>query len=156
MGTLAPSEPEKDGPYGPYAGHHLLASVMVLANLGGAEESHPYGRRELMSEGPRASSFDELARGLASGDFSRRDALRLMGAALLGSALASIPGVAQAAPLTCPVGQAKCRHAFNNQQCCPSGQVCCRFFSESAGRRIKNCVSSAQTCTNIGGRVTRS
>jgi hypothetical protein len=42
-------------------------------------------------------SFDELARGLASGTLSRRKALRLMGAALVGSALASIPGVALAA-----------------------------------------------------------
>jgi hypothetical protein len=109
-----------------------------------------------MSEGSRASSFDALARGLASGDFSRRDALRLLGAALLGGALSSMPGVAQAAQLTCPVGQAKCRHAFNNQECCPSGWVCCRFFSPSVGRRIKNCVSSATACTNIGGRVTRS
>jgi hypothetical protein len=43
-------------------------------------------------------SFDELARGLASGSVSRRKALRLMGAALLGSTLASIPGVALAVP----------------------------------------------------------
>jgi len=42
-------------------------------------------------------SFDELARGLASGTLSRRKALKLMGAALVGSALASIPGVALAA-----------------------------------------------------------
>jgi hypothetical protein len=42
-------------------------------------------------------SFDELARGLASGTISRRNALRLMGAALVGGALASIPGMAWAA-----------------------------------------------------------
>jgi hypothetical protein len=40
--------------------------------------------------------FDELASNLASGRLSRRRALRLLGAALVGSALAFIPGVARA------------------------------------------------------------
>ena len=42
----------------------------------------------------REGSFDELAKGLASGAVSRRRALRLMGAALVGGALASFPGAA--------------------------------------------------------------
>jgi hypothetical protein len=42
-------------------------------------------------------SFDDLAKGVASGTASRRKALRLLGAALVGGALASIPGVAWAA-----------------------------------------------------------
>jgi hypothetical protein len=42
-------------------------------------------------------SLDELAKGLASGTVSRRKALRLLGAALVGGAFASIPGVAWAA-----------------------------------------------------------
>ena len=46
----------------------------------------------------RGHSFDELAKGLASGSVSRRQALRLMGGALLGGVLASIPGVAWAQP----------------------------------------------------------
>ena len=41
-------------------------------------------------------SFDELAKGLANGSFSRGQALRWIGAALLGGVLASIPGVALA------------------------------------------------------------
>ena len=41
-------------------------------------------------------SFDELAKGLASGEVSRGKALRLMGAALVGGALASIPRAAVA------------------------------------------------------------
>jgi hypothetical protein len=51
-------------------------------------------------------SFDELASGLASGDVSRGKALKLMGAALVGGLLASIPGMAGAAPKCpgCPVG----------------------------------------------------
>jgi hypothetical protein len=60
-------------------------------------------------------SFDELARGLANGSVSRRRALRLMGAALVGGALASIPGIAWAKPK--PAGR-KCNH--NHQ--CESGQ----------------------------------
>ena len=42
-------------------------------------------------------SFDELASGLARGTLSRGKALRLLGAALVGGAFASIPGVAWAA-----------------------------------------------------------
>jgi hypothetical protein len=41
--------------------------------------------------------FEDLAKGLASGTVSRRKTLQLMGAALVGGALASIPGVAWAA-----------------------------------------------------------
>jgi hypothetical protein len=42
--------------------------------------------------------FDDLAKGLASGTVSRGQALRWMGGALVGAALASVPGVAWAAP----------------------------------------------------------
>ena len=45
----------------------------------------------------REHSFDELARGLANGSISRRKAIRLMGAALVGGTLASFPGGAWAA-----------------------------------------------------------
>jgi hypothetical protein len=41
-------------------------------------------------------SLDELAKGLATGTFSRGKAIRWMGGALLGAALASLPGVAWA------------------------------------------------------------
>jgi hypothetical protein len=61
-------------------------------------------------------SFDELASGLASGSISRGKALKLMGAALLGGTLASIPGLACAKPHK-PDG-AKCKR---NKQCA-SGQ----------------------------------
>jgi hypothetical protein len=63
------------------------------------------GRGELGEATTRATvgattqqrSLDELAKGLASGTISRRKALRLMGVALVGGALASIPGIAWAA-----------------------------------------------------------
>ena len=65
-----------------------------------------------MSPEARDHSFDELARGLASGTLSRGKALRLMGAALVGGALASTPGIAWAKPNK-PAG-AKCNH---DKQC---------------------------------------
>jgi len=69
-----------------------------------------------MSPEARDHSFDELTRGLANDTLSRGKALRLMGAALVGGALASIPGIASAKPNK-PAG-AKCKH---NHQCL-SGQ----------------------------------
>ena len=68
-----------------------------------------------MSQQTTNQSLDELARGLASGNLSRAKALKLVGAALLGGALASIPGIAWAKPK--PAGR-KCNH--NHQ--CESGQ----------------------------------
>ena len=49
-----------------------------------------------MTEPTGEHSLDELARGLASGSLSRGKALRLIGGALLGAALAAVPGVARA------------------------------------------------------------
>src|SRR5918998_5025572 len=88
-----------------------------------------------MARGTIESSFDELARGLASGSISRGRALRLMGAALVGGTLTSfgIGGVAVADDRCKPTGK-KCK---KNKQCCsgncsggtcaacPSGQVLC-------------------------------
>jgi hypothetical protein len=65
-----------------------------------------------MSPEARERTFDELARGLASGNVTRGKALKLVGAALVGGALASIPGIAWAKPNK-PEG-AKCNH---NHQC---------------------------------------
>ena len=87
-------------------------------------------------------SFDELARALASGAISRRKALKLMGTALLGGTLASIPGVAWAthkgtshggggnpAQGRCPAGttncQGKCINLQTNQDNCGQCRVVC-------------------------------
>jgi hypothetical protein len=77
------------------------------------------GRREVpsLNDGAAAggadySSLDELAKGLASGTISRRKALRLMGSALLGGALASIPGVAWAAKDNISACVQSCRQTF--------------------------------------------
>ena len=59
--------------------------------------------------------FDELAKALASRSLSRRDALRWLGAALFGGAVASIPGVAFAKPKP-----GKC----TKDEQCPAGQGC--------------------------------
>ena len=69
-------------------------------------------------EATMESSFDALAKGLANGTVSRGKALRLMGAALVGGALASIPGMAWAAKPSCPSG-VTCKG-----QCCPVGATC--------------------------------
>jgi len=61
-------------------------------------------------------SFDELTRGLASGTLSRGRALRLMGAAVVGGALASL-GIGEAA--ADPPG---CKR---NGKVCTKDKVCC-------------------------------
>jgi hypothetical protein len=66
-------------------------------------------------------SFDELATGLASGSISRRRALRLMGAALIGGTLASLGiGEAAADPPGCKRNGKRCR---KNSSCCSSNCV---------------------------------
>ena len=121
-----------------------------------------------MSPEARERSFDELARGLASGSISRRRALRLMGAALVGGALASIPGVAQAArcgatetpcgSVCCPAG-ATCERGFGSPRCtfqtlgcpggCPEGTNCCNppCCAEPTTRSL--CCRSGYTCVEF-------
>ncbi len=80
----------------------MFATVVALASLGGADHLAPsLGRIARMSEQEsrytnREGSLDELATGLGlpSGNFSRGKALRIMGAALVGGALAAFPGAA--------------------------------------------------------------
>src|SRR5215208_4315226 len=78
--------------------------------------------------------FDELARGLADGSVTRGKALRLMGSALVGTALASVPGVAWAND-RCPEGESRCndrcvnlqrseRHCGSCSNRCEEGQEC--------------------------------
>src|SRR5918998_4175326 len=94
-----------------------------------------------MSPEARERSFDDLARGLASGEVSRGKALRLMGAALVGGSLASLGlgGVAAADDVCKPVNK-KCR---KNAHCC-SGNC-------SSGRcTAAACVSNGGGCTSRG------
>ena len=74
-------------------------------------------------------SFDELARGLASGTVSRSKMLRLLGGVLVGGVVASIPGLAWAQP-NCPSGYTLCDDGLcydlqtNNCNCGACGNRC--------------------------------
>ena len=97
----------------------------------------------------RERSFDALARGLANGSISRRRALQMLGGALLGGAVASIPGVgwlagdsgeAQAAP-----GGSTCG---NNGQSC-TAQKCCRGYTcliDMTSGTEKHCCPNQAVC----------
>src|SRR5215217_3343514 len=66
-----------------------------------AERVHGNREKPMLTEKSQPNrtgkhSFDELAKGLATGTVSRRQVLRLFGGALLGGLMASIPGVALA------------------------------------------------------------
>src|SRR5918994_6443768 len=109
-----------------------------------------------MSPEARDHSFDELTRGLADGTRSRGKALRLMGAALVGGALASITGIAWAKPK--PAG-AKCNH---NHQCasgnCSSSGTCAPAVTLTLltclcndGTVFTDCVSV--DCDLVAGRL---
>jgi hypothetical protein len=119
--------------------HRRLLAWLRVGQHGGADEARHYGRRWPMARETRESSLDELAKGLASGTVSRGKALRWMGAALIGGALAAVPGMAWAAPApgkgNCPTGRVKCRgrcvnlqsDANNCGQCsnvCSAAEVC--------------------------------
>jgi hypothetical protein len=105
-----------------------------------------------MSPEARDHSFDELTRGLASGKLSRGKALRLMGAALVGGALASIPGIAEAAPALKSGGR-KCRSGLQCETglCLPSG-VCSGFPSGRKASRLcpEGCLSIVLEDGSIG------
>jgi hypothetical protein len=113
-----------------------------------------------MSPEAREHSFDELARGLASGSLSRRKALRLMGGLLLASALGSLPGVAWANDDDddrCPQGQTRCKERcvnlrFNERHCgrcfnrCRSTQSCCNGRCVNLDRNENHCGECFHRC----------
>ena len=94
----------------------------------------------------RDSSFDELARGLASSSISRGRAIRLMGAALLGGTLASMPGPGVVlADDECKRDGKKCR---KNKQCCSgncSGGTCAAACVPTGG----TCAADTQCCSGL-------
>jgi hypothetical protein len=80
-----------------------------------AAEDHDKDPSRHVDPAVEEHNLDSLARDLASGSISRRQAVRWMGGALLGSVLALVPGVeAFAAPQKPPQGR------------CPTGFVNCR------------------------------
>jgi hypothetical protein len=86
-------------------------------------------------------TFDELARGLASGSITRGKALKLMGAALLGGTLASVVGIGEAAadPTGC---KRNGKHCKRDNQCC-SGHC---SSSGTCGVRPVGCASNGVRC----------
>src|SRR5215212_6407092 len=89
-------------------------------------------------------SFDELAKGLANGSLSRRRALKVMGAAIFGGVLASIPGVAFATHKEGHVGGGggpPSETPPTGSQGCPSPKI----------RQQGQCVCPNVTC--LGGTV---
>ena len=122
-----------------------------------SEHEGRYGQETHTSlEATDASSFDDLAKGLATGTLSRGRALRMLGAALMGGALASIPGVAWAAKpggcasgvtckgKCCPVG-ATCGTGKGGGCACPTGQMVCGGQCVSLTTN-QNCGSCGNAC----------
>jgi hypothetical protein len=101
-------------------------------------------------------SLDELAKGLATGTLSRGKAIRWMGGALLGAALASIPGVALADDDCRRLGR-ECRR---DSQCCSKNcvrrrddKVCaCPEDKTRCGERCVNLDRNANHCGSCGNR----
>src|SRR3954471_6908339 len=99
-----------------------------------SEEAHSHEGR------PEENSFDELAKGMASGAIPRGQALKLVGAALLGGTLLSIPGLAWAKPK--PV--TKC----SKDSKCPSGESCCSRTCTDLKTDTNNCGSCGHACVS--------
>jgi hypothetical protein len=93
----------------------------------------------------RESSFDELSRGLASGNLSRGKALKLMGAALVGGTLASLGIGEAAADDECKPTGKKCR---KNAQCCSGNCVNSTCAACPSGSTLlgSTCCPNARVC----------
>jgi hypothetical protein len=92
----------------------------------------PNGRMYLPGEQPvEEHSFDDLARGLATGTVSRGQALKMVGAAVLSAALMPLfPDTAQALTRRqrrrCSrQGGTVCGEVQRSQVCCAAGRPCC-------------------------------
>jgi hypothetical protein len=140
-------------------------------------EENGTGRFSSQEDSTAQHRFDDLARGLASGALSRRRALRLLGGALVGSLMASFPGVAGATERNRDNDE-RCRNRLktrcngkcvnrrtNEKHCgscgnrCRSNQTCCngkcvnlQANERHCGRCFKRCQEN-ETC--VKGRCRR-
>ncbi|MDX6587040.1 MAG: hypothetical protein QOI31_1513 [Solirubrobacterales bacterium] len=96
--------------------------------------------------------FDELARGLASGEISRRSALRRLAAGAIGIGVATAPaGVAEAMGGGCPSGRIKCKG-----KCCPANARCkngkckCKSGFTKCGKKCVDVQTSPKHCGGCG------
>ena len=109
-----------------------------------------------MSQESTNRSFDDLAKGLATGTLSRGKAIRWMGGALLGAALASVPGVAWANDDCRRLGR-ECRR---DSQCCSRNcirrgddKVCgCPEGQSRCGDRCVNLKTNEHHCGSCSER----
>ena len=94
---------------------------MSAADLDGEVVSTQEECPECSTTTTRERSFDELAKGLANGKLSRRKALGMLGGAVMGSVLASVPGIAWAAKPACAGGATKLawHHVLQWLRLCP-------------------------------------
>jgi hypothetical protein len=90
-----------------------------------------------MATETREHSLDELAKGLATGTLSRGKAIRWMGGALLGAALASIPGVAWAND---------CRRL--GRECRRDSQCCSRNCVRRGDDKVCGCPEGQDRCND--------
>jgi hypothetical protein len=118
----------------------MLANVAELCNAAGLSLVSPFRERgQRVSLQTTNRTFDDLARGLASGDMSRRRAIGLMGAALVEGALASL-GIGEAAADQCK----------RNGKACKKDKQCCSGNCEG-GTCAPACVpTDSQGCTADG------
>jgi hypothetical protein len=139
------------------------AYYATLRNAAGPSLVPPFG--EQVSQSTSNLAFDELAKGLATGTLSRGKAIRLVGGALLGAALASFPGVAWADG--CRRLGRECRrdHQCCSKNCvrrgddkvcaCPEGQRRCNDRCVNLKRNENHCGSCSNRCAEgqecVGG-----
>lgn len=102
----------------------------------------------------RGSSLDAIAKDLASGEISRRAALKRLAAASIGLGAATAPGVAHALGGGCPGDRVKC-----GNKCCPANARCkqgkckCKSGFTKCGKKcvdtdvsVKHCGACGNTC----------
>ena len=113
------------------------------------EDLHREDHRE---DNTGEQSFDELAKGLANGSISRGRAIKMMGTALLGGVLVSIPGVALADHNAGHGGGGGGGGggARGGSQGCPSGQVRVKGRCQPLGAcdQHRDCASPEDLCCN--------
>jgi Stigma-specific protein, Stig1 len=102
------------------------------------KEDHSSDRsHQGLPQGGVELSLDELAKGLATGTLSRGKAIRWMGGALLGAALASVPGVAWAND---------CRRL--GRQCRRDSQCCSRNCIRQGEEKVCACPDGRTPCND--------
>src|ERR671911_2272707 len=105
------------------------------------EEQSSTHSHQRLPQGGVGLSLDELAKGLATGTLSRGKAIRWMGGAILGAALASVPGVAWA--------NDDCRRL--GRECRRDSQCCSRNCIRRGDDKICGCPEGKTLCKKPGG-----